>query len=335
MMNLKYIPNQALLKDLAQKYYWDDLPTGSTKYMSSYWMEHTKYSTVRFDVDGNPISLVGAHFGGCKWNGLRSRALDQLCVLTHLAILPQKRELIRLRTKAAKICKSMDLDPTIDVFRQICSLEVLKRNIPLEIGGKRLNVMIIGDGFGILGALFKAEFPNSSITMVDIGRTLTFQAYHLQLAYPKAVHQLAESVESLAAVDFAYCPAEDLETLEKEKFDIAASVGSMHEMTEPVIARYFDFMRRNFNPSNLFYCCNRVHKILPGGEISAIYDYPWKDEDEHLLDEDCAWSKFFFFGGRAVNAPKVLGIRVPIIHPYDGPVAHRLTKLALTHEAEV
>jgi hypothetical protein len=334
MMTPNNIPNRSLLKNLAQTYFRDSSVTGSTKYMSSYWMEHTEYSTVEFDDDGNPISLVGGHFGGCKWNGLRSRVLDQLCVLTHLAILPQKLELIRLRSKAAKVCKSMDLDSTIDVFRQICSLEVLKRHLPEEMKEKRMNVMIIGDGFGILGALFKAEFPNSTIIMVDIGRTLTFQAYHLQLAYPKGVHEMAGAVDSLGAADFVYCPAEDLEILDGEKFDIATSVGSMHEMTEPVIARYFDFMRRNFNTNNLFYCANRVHKVLPAGEISAIYNYPWDDEDEHFLDEGCGWSKFFFFGGRAPNAPKILGVRLPIIHPYDGPVAHRLTKLALTAKVD-
>lgn len=328
-MAQRTLPNKSLLRNLAQRYFQGELSPEATEHMSSYWKEHTQYSEVELDDDGNPISLSGRHFGGCKWNGLRSRALDQLCVLTHLIRLPHKRELIRLRAVAARVCKSMGLDPTTDVFRQVCTLEVLQRQLPEEMRQKRMHVMVIGDGFGVLAALFKAVFPNSTIVMVDIGRTLIFQAYHCQKAYPNEVHELAESATDLNTVDFAYCPAENLKLLEGFNFDVAANVVSMHEMTERTVAMYFDFFRRNFEPNNLFYCCNRVHKVLPCGEASEFYNYPWQDDDRHLLDADCPWSEYFFSWGRAVNAPRVLGMRMPIIHPYDGKIAHRLSTLAL------
>ena len=328
------IPNEALFRGLAQKYFRDELSSDATKYMSSYWMEHTQHSAIEFDDEGNPTLIVGRHFGGCKWNGVRSRALDQLCVLTHLAMLPNKLKLTRLRNKAAVVTKSMGLDPTIDVFRQVCSLEVLMRSMPEEWQNKRLHVMIIGDGFGILGALFKAVIPNSSIIMVDIGRTLTFQSYHLQLGFPEGVHELADSDTDLDAVDFAYCAAENLEALDGKRFDIAANVTSMHEMAEPVVARYFDFLRGNFEAVTRFYCANRVHKVLPGGEVSAFYNYPWLAEDEHFLDGECPWSKFFFAKGAAETAPRLLGWRLPFIHLYDGRIAHRVTNLSVAEKPE-
>ena len=323
------LPNQALLRDLVRRYYQDELSPESTESMSSYWKEATHLFQLEVDGWGNPISFKGSHFGSCRWTGLISRVIDQLCVLSHLALLPYKRELIRLNANVSKICGMMGLNPTLDVFRQVCTLEVLQRHLTDDMRQKRIHILMIGDAFGILSALFKAVFPNSTIVMIDIGKTLLFQAVHCQKAYPKSVHELADSVVDLDATDFVYCPAEDLKTLERFNFDAAVNVASMQEMTQPVLTAYFDFFRKTMQPDNLFYCCNRLSKTLPDGEVSEFYNYPWANDDRHLLDDGCPWSSYYFAPGVSENSARVLGVKVPLIHHYDGNVMHRLSKLSV------
>ena len=54
-MTLGTIPNKNLVRGLAQKYFQDELSSDATKYMSSYWMEHTQHSSIEFDDEGNLI----------------------------------------------------------------------------------------------------------------------------------------------------------------------------------------------------------------------------------------------------------------------------------------
>ena len=53
----------------------------------------------------------------------------------------------------------MDLDLTLDVFRQICTIALLNEYIPEAMRRKRLHVLMIGDGYGVLSSLFKEIFP--------------------------------------------------------------------------------------------------------------------------------------------------------------------------------
>jgi len=299
--------------------------------MSSYWKEATSLFQIEVDGEDNPISFKGSHFASCRWTGLRSRVIDQLCILSHLIHLPHKRALIRLMDTATTICRTMGLDSTLDVFRQICTLQVLQRYLPDEMRQKRIHVLMVGDGFGVLSALFKSVFPNSTVVMVDIGKTLIFQAFHCQKAFPNSIHESADSIFDIDTIDFVYCPAEDLKALENFKFDVAVNVASMQEMAEPVLTAYFDFFRKTMQPDNLFYCCNRVSKSLSGGEVSEFYKYPWTNDDQHLLDDNCPWSNYYFAPGISLTAPRFVGVKIPFVGRYDGKVVHRLSILAVDH----
>jgi len=57
-------------------------------------------------------------------------------------------------------------------------------------------------------------------------------------------------------------------------------------------------------------------KMLPGGGVLKLDDYPWSASDRILVDELCPWSQTFYTW------------RPPIYRPYDGPIRHRLTFLA-------
>ena len=193
---------------------------------------------------------------------------------------------------------------------------------------RRLNVLMIGDGFGVLASMFKSVFPNSTVVMIDIGKTLLFQAYRCQRAHPGADHVLATAEADLQSAEFVYCPAEQLESLGNLRFDLAVNTNSMQEMNDQTIQGYFDFLRGHFHPENLFYCCNRESKTMEGGEVSEFLNYPWRDDDRHLVDGVCPWLDYFLSWGRNLRGLSILGKRVPMVNYYDGVTLHRLTVLA-------
>ncbi len=97
----------------------------------------------------------------------------------------------------------------------------------------------------------------------------------------------------------------------------------MQEMRLEMVKTYFNFMRKT--NTLYFYCCNRIEKIMPGGEISSFFNYPWDNNDLHLIDQICPWHQFYIGPGN--NKLKIKGIPIPYVSKYDGPHWHRLTKL--------
>ena len=182
------LPNQRLIQDLLTTYFQDGSgPDAQSPFVSSYWAHHSELFDVQSDDAGNLTSLMGSAVPSCKWDNAITRALDNLCYISHLVHLPHRKEIIQLRALAARVCRSMDLDPTMNVLRQVYTLETIKRNLPPELHHKPMKVLIIGDGCGILSALFKAVFRDSTVVLVDIGRTLLFQAYYCQKAHPQSL----------------------------------------------------------------------------------------------------------------------------------------------------
>lgn len=324
----KAVPNQSLIKHLVESYYLGAAGREQRGLVSSHWEYYSNLFQVAINKEGNLTELSGVGFGACQWTGLPHRILDQLCVISHLIHLPRKVQILRLRRVAARLCKAMGLDPTLDVLRQVYSLDLINRHIPANMIAKRLSVLMIGDGYGVLSALFKSVFPNSSIVLVDIGKTLLFQAYYCQKAYPGLEHVLVDLVTDLDQADFVYCPSEDLDRLGKFKFDLAINITSMQEMNMATIIRYFDFLRQHLHRDNLFYCCNRESKTMPGGEVSRFLDYPWCSKDQYLVDETCQWNRYYFQWRDAENRPRFLGVPVPLFSLYDGKIVHRLARLA-------
>ena len=321
------IPNEGLLRYLLENYYSAADKSAEQGYVSSHWRHFSQLFDVKLDSAGNLIALSGVGFGSGNWAHLPHRVLDQLCILTHLVYLPHRRRIFQLlRGTAAKVCKASGLDPTMDVFRQVCSLELLLRHISKEnrINPVPLKFLMFGDGFGVLSAMLKAVFPSSTIVMVDIGRTLLFQAYYCQKVHPQRRHELVTAVQNPDDADFVYCPAELLDELDGFTFDVATNIVSMQEMDNATIQNYFAFLRSHLRPDNIFYCCNRESKTLFDGEVTEFRRYPWSERDRYLLDDSCPWTLYYFLWGRAERGPRTFGIRVPLASYYDGRVLHRV-----------
>lgn len=290
------------------------------KAASSHWTEFSKNFHVR-SVD-NDFEANGYGFGSSGNSGLFARFSAWVANTLHLSYLslPGLRQDVR---DAKAVVARMGLAFSLDAFRQTCTLNLLASHLSSE--GVPERILIIGDGHGILSALFHHHYPTARIFLADLGSVLFFQAYHLHKAYPDASQVLIDGENKDGAGEvFNFCPADQLGTLPMESFSLAINVASMQEMDPTVTANYFSLMRQR--NTKLFYCCNRLEKRLVGGEVARFMDFPWLPEDKHLLDEPCPWHQWFFGRGASPHIT-ALGIPVPFMHQYDGPHWHRLTKL--------
>lgn len=329
-MAIATLPNPELLRHLANRYYRPDgPPLDDGPQISSHWRHYGQQCEVRLDASGDVVVLSGSGFGSYRFGGPLEALLHIACLVAHLAHVPHRAAIVAHAALAWGVCRRLGLDPTVDAFRQVCTLALLLRHVPAERAA-RLNAVMIGDGYGLLGILLKKAVPQSTVVMVDIGRTLVFQAYYCQRACPDCSHALAADVTRFDDADFVYCPAEHLSRIEGLPVDLAVNVASMQEMAPEIVAGYFAFLRRNARPRNLFYCCNRESKTLLGGEVAEFLRYPWRDDDLHVVDGLCPWHQYFFSRARTRRGISAFGKRVPFVNLYDGRHLHRLTVLAKT-----
>lgn len=174
---------------------------------------------------------------------------------------------------------------------------------------------VIGDGYGYLGSLLKAFDPSVEVTSVNLGRGLLFDVYYSGLRFPNASACLSEAEAVCGGKDFTFMPAEDYASLQDQPQDLVFNIASMQEMNLDVVRNYMHYIRRRDGKRTLFYCCNRVNKILPDGEVVRFDEYGWSANDSVVFDELCPWYQ---------NFPHGLIVRWC---PFDGEIKHRLVYL--------
>ncbi len=270
----------------------------------------------------------GYGFGDCDQGGPAARILSRISTTVHHAFAPIRGLSHDIRTGRA-VTRRMGLIFSQDAFRQTCTLQLLKQ----FADARTREILIIGDGYGVLAALLAESFPESRITLIDLGAVLFFQVLSLSRAFPDRKVALSgygsKNIGVEATASFRFIPAESLsgQAPSFAGIDLAVNIASMQEMNPDSIAMYFNLLRRN--NTELFYSCNRLEKKLPDGTISAFFDYPWSTLDRHLLDELCPWHQWFIgppvFGVSNVRLAK---LKIPLAHRYDGPHWHRLTQLS-------
>jgi hypothetical protein len=307
----------AVQRRLLQRYYSNGKAL-VTESASSHWRQFSKNFSAR--ADGNDFELVGSGFGESSNSGVVARLSALVGNSLHLASLamPHLRQDVN---EARAIVERMGLVFSQDAFRQACTLNLLTRHLSTVAPPGR--ILVIGDGHGILSALLHARYPDARIFLADLGSVLLFQAYHLSRAYPDAAQAITDETAA-GMCTFNLCPADRLDTLPRGSFDLAINVASMQEMDPAVTAGYFALLRQH--DTSLFYCCNRVEKRMVGGEVARFMDFPWLPSDVHLVDELCPWHQWFIGRGTSPHV-RLLGVPVPLMHRYDGPHWHRLTRL--------
>ncbi len=275
-----------IINYLYTQYYLKD--STPERLVSSYWEYWENQAQVQVE-HGNVDSLVApAPLGSMQHKSLSSQGFLCLTIGTYLLKLSIRKEICQLFKPSISVAKRMGLAFTYDCFRQMCSLALIKKYMKES---RKLNTVIIGDGYGFLASLIKEIYPGSRILLVDLGKILLFQSYYCGKAHPGRSHHLVRNSQELKLndieYDFLYCPAEHLNKVDNVSFDLAINIASMQEMNQQTTEEYFSYIRKHSKSDNLFYCCNREEKVMPGGEISKFSQYPWSVNDVHLVDELC------------------------------------------------
>ena len=314
-MNIKCLPNPRLVQELYHRYYTSD--TTPADIISSHWKEYGSKINVSIDTEGNIIQLDGCGFGNWRDANIVNKLLNNLCNSSYLLRLPYKKEIHFLEGRIKEKLINIGAYVSYDCFRQICSFITIKKHLD-EANERDFNVLIIGDGHGFLSLLMKTIYPSSKVILLDIGKVLLFQSINLQNAFSGCKHiGVFDDIQEkqIASGDFIYCPAENIERINNLKYRVIISISGMQEMNYNSIGRYFAYIRKHSTLDNLFYCCSRVAKVLPGGEKIEFHKYPWHPKDKYLVDEEPGFYRYF------------LSTQFPFFQFFDGSMHHRLTNL--------
>ena len=185
---------------------------------------------------------------------------------------------------------------------------------------------MIGDGNGFLGALIRRAVPGARMYCIDLPKGLVFQASTHQAADGGAV--LARPGDpNQAQADILFVLPQEIGQV-TEMIDCAINIASMQEMDRQNIEGYFTWLRQRSHAHSRFYCVNRRDKALPGGEVARLAGYPWQSEDHVFLDGPCPYYTHYLSRVMRPCGPAILGMRMPFINYFDGPMDHRLVRLA-------
>lgn len=295
------------------------------QHLSSHWRRFGGETTVDWRQDGTLV-LDAAGFDTLGTPAMPGRLLHWIERLSYVQTTLRLRSYPRAWKAAKVLARDLHGGLTYPVFKAAAALAVLMDHWQRQQLSPR-TFAFIGDGSGFLGALILRLFPEARAYCIDLPKMLVFQARTHQVALPGVSLALHTSVSGPAPARVRLVPAWELESIE-DVVDCAINIASMQEMTSFSINAYFDFLRRRSGPRSRFYCVNREHKRMIGGEIAAFDDYPWRPADEIFIDELCPYYTHYLDWNTNAEGPRMLGVRIPFINYFDGAHRHRLVKLA-------
>jgi putative sugar O-methyltransferase len=275
---------------------------------SSHWREmHSAFSAKNRVLSGlNGFGSIGRR--NLLFNFAHS--LFQLPYRKMARDLPRFDEIEQI---AKKLAKMHHRAYNFDFIRQSLVLAWLYSKSEALAPGKTL--VVIGDGFATLASLALMVEPKLKIVLVNLTKTLLVDALYLRKAFPDKRIALLQpgALKDGSEEQISLVQAIDADLLRSIPIDLAVNIGSFQEMDMAVIQDYFSILRES---KPLLYTCNRIQKKLPDGSVIRFHEYPWKDNDEIFEDSLCPWSQ----GGYM--------LRPPFYFQMDGPVQHRLVRLA-------
>ena len=262
---------------------------------SAYWVA---------EMDSFSINAAG-EFEGTALMGNMGAAPDPLRNAVHWVLqLPLRRMGRKHRyfpacqREARAIAKGQNRQFTQDILRQALSVALIRDYLP-ELPPESV-FAVIGDGFGVTTALLRRCFPDNKVIVCNLNKPLLVDLTFARKANPAMKFALVEGGDDMAAAlksedaHIIGLRADNSALLANAPIGFAINILSMQEMSLPTIGVYFDALRRCPSEQTLFYCANRFRKILHDGSVIAFDDYPWRSEDEVLLDEVCRWSQLTY-----------------------------------------
>ncbi len=157
---------------LYKEFYKPDTGAVDTQQSSAHWKSFSKNFKVELNADQTVRTIKGYGFGGSDDNRLIAKIAAWI---GNRLLLSQVNYpgLAKETSDAKKLVRTMGLSFSQDAFRQVCTKyllekETAKNNIEVK------NILIIGDGYGILAALLSEKYPDAKIFLIDLGATLFF-----------------------------------------------------------------------------------------------------------------------------------------------------------------
>lgn len=141
-----------------------------------------------------------------------------------------------------------------------------------QVAAPLRGVIEIGGGFGGLARLFKLFEPSAQYWIVDLPEVLAFAYGFLRGNFPEArcvaVPPDGPATGDLATADFVLVPAGAIERLQGMAFDLVLNVGTLGEMTQTAVDRYFQLIEQEIHPA-FFYSLDRygqfpVTRVIDG-----------------------------------------------------------------------
>ena len=287
-----------------------ELPASDQR-KSSHWQHYTAGRAILADgrIDG---------IGGFGGKARRSPLHQAVHGVLQRRVLGVSHPAFRSPAHAAAVAytRAQGRALDMDVLRHVCTMDLLQEH-HRRMGAPN-TVAVIGDGQAnfVAAALASERYDTVvSINLVDV----LLNDLPLLAALPGLTDtaiQVAMDAEEVRAalaapqVKVVLVPANRAAALRDVGFDLVVNIASFQEMTPQIVDEYFALIRAN---RAWHYNCNRLHKVLPGGEVLDYLSWDWS-QAEVVLDGLCPWHQHWYT------------YRPPFIRPYDGPIQHRLAK---------
>lgn len=283
------------------------------KSISSHWIEYLK--DFNFQNDNSFVKRW-------EWNHSRTKVRMLLNFIFETPFRWQGKqfsEFKKILQCTDKFHKERGISLELGSLRQVLSLAFIKDKI--NFGQIKDTILVIGDGYGTMSSILLRHLSCQKIKVIVINLTknLLLDVVSIKKSVPFANICLVKNSEDYhkalkdSEVNVICIQADNASLISNEAIGLAINIASMQEMNPPIIAKYFDFLRNSTNQKTYFYCCNRVEKILRDGTIVNYFKYPWRSNDQFIVDELCPWYQYYY----NIRKP-------PFYSPYAGPIQHRL-----------
>jgi hypothetical protein len=185
--------------------------------------------------------------------------------------------------------------PTARHFFYKTKIEQLARQ---HLDKPLLDICEIGAGAGNLALfLYKSGIVRNYV-IVDLPEMLILSAYTLGKYIPDARLVFADELEDVPLSpegQFVFVPAQHVDRVPANTFDMCLNVNSFQEMDGPTRDQYIEALYRIGGKNALFFNCNRRTRHLPQRDNVGFDNnpllYPYADNDRVLVWEECPFNE--------------------------------------------
>ena len=292
------------------------------EHTSLYWQSEGEKLLIR--RQGEDLLFQGFGIGAAGREGTAWNTFHALERASYRRVSSRLRSYGKIWMALRRLARDLSIRISYDIWKSAVILAVLEDHWEEHRLSPRTFAMI-GDGSGVLGALIRRHRPGIRMFCIDLPKALAFQSYFHGRADTRARLCRVSEADSEKA-DVLFVLPQETESV-SDPIDCAVNIASMQEMDASSIRAYLAFLRKRSMAGSHFYCVNRKEKKLPGGEIARLDGYPWDPRDKIFLEGPCPYYTHYFSRCMKPAGPRWLGVRVPFINAFDGPMWHRLAHL--------